>query len=54
MSMTKKHFKLFASEIKEIEDLEDREKIINFLIPIFRADNFRFSEEKFKDFINNK
>ena len=52
--MTKKHFQLFAEFTAKIEDEEEREKQINFICPILRTSNFRFDEDKFREFIKRR
>ena len=52
--MTKKHFQLFAEVISNIQNEEEREKQINFVCPILRQSNFRFDENKFREFIQRR
>ena len=54
MTMGKKDYQLFADAISQISEEEKMQHIINFLMPIFQADNSRFSEEKFKDWIDRR
>lgn len=52
--MSKKDFQLFADMASRIDDDTNREEIINFLCPVFRQSNFRFSEERFRDWIHRR
>ena len=52
--MTKKDFKVFADGLGFITNEEDREKLINFLIPYFGQINNRFDESRFREWINRR
>jgi len=54
MTMTKKHYKEFADAIAEIRDETEREKVIDLLSPVFRADNWRFERSRFEEWIRRK
>ena len=52
--MNKKDYQLFAEVIAEIKTTKDREKIINFLTPIFKSDNALFNIDLFREFIKRR
>jgi len=52
--MTKKDYQLFAEALAKIKNNTNREALINFLTPIFRQDNNRFDEGRFKEFIDRR
>lgn len=52
--MGKKDYQLFAETISEIKDETKREELINFLKPIFQRDNYRFSENRFREWIRRR
>ena len=52
--MTKQHYQQFATAISQISDAEERENIIVFLLPVFQADNSRFSEGVFREWIKRE
>ena len=52
--MTKQHYQQFATALSQISNEEERERIIGFLIPIFRCDNSRFSEGVFREWIRRE
>jgi len=52
--MSKKTYILFANAISDIDNESLREQLINFLSPILSDDNAKFSEERFKAWINKK
>lgn len=49
--MTKKHYKEFANALAQIQNENEREKITDFLIPVFTNDNYRFDEGRFREWI---
>jgi hypothetical protein len=49
--MTKKHYKMFADAIGRLKSKEERESMVNFLSPLFLADNRRFDLERFTEWI---
>jgi len=51
MTMTKKHYKMFADAIGRLKSKEERESMVNFLSPLFLADNRRFDLERFTEWI---
>ena len=52
--MGRKDYQLFADALSQIESEEKREEFISYLFPIFREDNSRFSEDKFRDWIKRR
>jgi hypothetical protein len=52
--MNKKDYQLFAEVISRIVDINTREAFITFLVPIFKRDNFRFNEDRFREFIKRR
>lgn len=49
--LDKKDYQLFADALSQISNKKEQEKIISFLEPIFKADNPRFSFDRFSDWI---
>jgi hypothetical protein len=47
----KKDYQLFADALSQIENKEEQSKILGFVANVFRADNSRFDEERFRDWI---
>jgi len=54
MTLTKLHFQIFAEALSKVENETERDKLIDFLMPIFKQDNMRFSEDRFKEFIRRR
>lgn len=52
--MTKKDYQLFADAISQIKNKEDRERMIEFVGDIFSRDNYRFDEERFREWIKRR
>ena len=52
--MTKKDFKQFADAFARVEDKEERENLIRNCIPIFHANNSRFDEVRFQEWIDRR
>jgi len=52
--MTKRDFQQFADAFATIKDNKERENIINICCPIFKGNNFRFDESKFKEWIDRR
>ena len=52
--MNKKDYQLFAEVLAEVTNDNEREKIINFLYPIFIKDNHLFNIGIFKEFIRRR
>ena len=52
--MTKNDFKQFADAIAKISNEEERNKLIKRLSPIFRVNNSRFDEQRFREWINRR
>lgn len=52
--MTKKDFKQFADAIAEIKNEDERNKLIERLNPVFRDNNCRFDEQRFREWINRR
>jgi hypothetical protein len=52
--MNKKDYQLFAEVLSKIEDTTTREDFINFLIPIFETDNYKFNAIIFREFIKRR
>lgn len=56
--MTKKDFKQFADALAEIKggiiQDETRENMIKQLCPIFKSNNYRFDEARFREWIDRK
>lgn len=52
--MTKQHYQKFADMIALIDNEELREQFINKCSEVFKSDNFRFSEDIFRDWINRQ
>ena len=49
--MNKKHYKEFANACALIDDNSIREEVINVIVTVCLADNYRFSIDKFKEWI---
>lgn len=49
--MTKKIYQLFANALGMMSNNEERELIMHYLFPVFHSDNFRFDEERFKEWV---
>ena len=54
MTMTKRHFQLFAEACSKIVDNQTRERVITFLVPVFRESNPRFNENTFREWIERR
>jgi hypothetical protein len=52
--MSKKDYQLFADNISQIEDENKREEAIRNAANIFKKDNFRFDEERFREWIRRR
>ena len=52
--MGKKDYQQFADAVSELTNVVERENIICFLTGIFRRDNSRFNEDKFKEWIRRR
>jgi hypothetical protein len=52
--MNKKDYQLFAEVVSKIADETQREGMIVFLSPIFSRDNDRYSEDRFREFIDRR
>ncbi len=52
--MGKKDYQLFADAISLIQNLADRQRICDFLFPIFEQDNSRFDRERFREWIRRR
>ena len=51
--MTRKDHTRFAEHVKFHHPKEEKETIINFLIPVFKEDNYNFKEEYFRKACKN-
>ena len=49
--MTKKDFQIFADALASISNEEERENIISKLCPVFKSINWRFDEDRFREWI---
>ena len=52
--MSKKDYQLFADALSQIESEEKQEEMIDFLYPIFKADNYKFDLDRFRDWIKRR
>jgi len=52
--MTKKDYQLFGDIISQITEEKEREKIITLVVRVFKHDNPRFSESKFREWIRRR
>jgi hypothetical protein len=52
--MTKRHYELFANAAARIENEQKREEFTNRLINVLGADNPRFNEDTFKEWIKRE
>jgi len=50
----KKDYQLFADAVSQISNKKEQKKFIDFLHPIFKADNERFSLDRFLDWIERR
>ena len=48
--MGKKDYQLFADAVSQMS-VEKGEEFMNYLFPIFRADNSRFDETRFREWV---
>jgi hypothetical protein len=49
--MNKKEYQLFGCVIARVKDAKEREGLISFLSELFKADNIRYDEKTFREFI---
>lgn len=52
--MGKKDYQLFADAVSLIESDNDRDRVIEFLLNVFRQDNPRFDDSRFYDWIRRR
>lgn len=52
--MNKKDYQLFAEVVAKVTDETERERLVNFLSPIFSRDNERYSEDRFREFVDRR
>ena len=52
--MTKKDYQLFGDIISQITEEKEREKIIALIVRVFKYDNSRFNESKFREWIKRR
>lgn len=50
--MTKKHFIKLANAVRLIQNKDDRELILNFLLDVLPSFNSLFSRQRFIDWVN--
>ena len=51
MVMTKKTYKVIATELGILEVCENTEAVIRMLCNLFKSDNARFDEDRFREWI---
>jgi len=52
--MTKQHYQIFASALSLIKNNKERDKILSFLLPLFKQENYKFSEGVFREWIRRE